>query len=130
VQLFLVPSEPPTNILAVSYTSTTINVTWDHFNINYNTSTFFEDFYLYYVFYHNLDDGTDWNNVGTKNNNIDLIDLKPGTLYGLRILISTTASNGLASEEIKIRTVAGGRLCESYSNYLKCRRLKDSVLNY
>ena len=105
----LVPSEPPANIVAVSYTSTTINVTWEHYFINSNTTTYPESFYLYYVFYRNLDDGTEWTNVGTKNNSIDLIGLRAGTLYGLRVLISTTASNGLASEEIIIRTVAGGK---------------------
>ena len=80
-----------------------------------NISANQQQFYLYYVFYRNLDDGGDWENVGTKENFINLVALRPGTLYGIRILVAINHGNGLASKEMEIRTVAGGK--EEFFNY-------------
>ena len=102
-----VPSHPPDNIVCKSYTSTTINVTWDH-SFKTNQSEYAEDHYLYYIFIRNIDDGSLWDNEGTPDNSTQIIGLRPGTLYGIRVLVSSTGGMGLASKEIEVRTVAGG----------------------
>ena len=60
------------------------------------------------MFYRNIDDDSLWDNVGTKDNSTTLLGLRPGTLYGIRVLVSSTGGMGLSSKEIQIRTVAGG----------------------
>uniref|UniRef100_A0A7M5X9R1 Fibronectin type-III domain-containing protein n=1 Tax=Clytia hemisphaerica TaxID=252671 RepID=A0A7M5X9R1_9CNID len=108
-----VPSQPPNNIVCKSYTSTTINVTWDH-SFKTNQSGYVEEHYLYYIFIRNIDDDSLWDNEGTPDNSTQIIGLKPGTLYGIRVLVSSTAGMGLASKEIEVRTVAGAPTVSPY----------------
>ena len=65
--------------------------------------------YLYYVYYRLLDvTPPTWSVKGfpTTGPNV-LIDLLPGTWYGIRIMASVESGNGIATEEFKVATLEG-----------------------
>ena len=65
--------------------------------------------YLYYVYYRQLDNPDRlWEIAGTAYTNLTLIDLKPKTLYGLRIAVSIESGVGIASPEKELWTIEGG----------------------
>ena len=112
----LVPTSPPGTIIANSYTPFSVNITWNPVataNLNGNL-------YLYQVFFKKLygtQADTLWDNFGTQDTKLTLIDLQPGTWYGIRILASNPEGNGVASPLIKIQTIEGGILL--YFNLLQ-----------
>ena len=67
------------------------------------------DFKAYYVYYRKLSvEPPDWSIVSVKDTSVTLIDLAPGTFYGIRLLIAITFGNGISTKEMKIQTIDGG----------------------
>ena len=68
-------------------------------------------FYGYYVFYRRYENGVplEWHNVGTRLRSITLDELTPGSQYGIRMLVSVSHGNGIASRERIVRTIEGGK---------------------
>lgn len=68
------------------------------------------DFYMFYVYYREIRKWTPgWEVIGVNNTaSLLLDDLTPGTMYGIRILTAVTSGNGLASDEIQVKTIEGG----------------------
>lgn len=106
--LYLIPNQKsvPLQILHAhvqSYTPFTINITWSDINVNQST------FYLYYVYYRLLDvQPPMWSVKGFSTTGPNqLIDLMPGTWYGIRIIAAQEAGNGISTEEFKVITLEG-----------------------
>ena len=108
------PVYPPEQVTADSLTPYTINVTWGAANMSLLQGSF----YLYQVFYKEMNAGysagNGWDNFGTRNTSLTLIDLKPGTWYEIRVLASNQGGNGVASSLIKIQTIEGGKTNKCY----------------
>ena len=103
-----VPNQPP-DFKAESFSPYTINISWPHVG----NETINGEQYLYYIYYRVLK-GTDtqrnWQVIGTGGNNITLFDLEPFTLYGVRMTVSSTLGNGVASQEKEVMTLEGGKI--------------------
>ena len=68
--------------------------------------------YLYQVYYRKLygtQEETRWDNFGSRTTEFTLIDLQPGTWYGIRVLAATHGGNGVASPLIKVETIEGSK---------------------
>lgn len=93
---------------AHSYTPYSINVTWSDINVNQTT------LYMYYIYYRLLDvQLPTWSVKGfpTTGPN-ELIDLQPGTSYGVRVMAAMESGNGIATEELKLVTMEGCKLIQ------------------
>ena len=88
---------------AQSYTPFTINITWSDVNVNQST------LFLYYVYYRLLDvQPPMWSVVGFPTTGPNqLIDLMPGTWYGVRIMAAMDTGNGISTDEFKVITLEG-----------------------
>ena len=105
-KFLVVPNHPP-DFKAVSRTPFTIDVEWKHVSNN----TLNGKMYLYYIYYRQLDHSDrQWEVAGTSGTNLTLIDLKPKTLYGMRISVSIEEGNGIASMEKQVWTIEGGKI--------------------
>lgn len=99
-----VPFDPPT-FTAESTSQYSIQVKWSRIpdkNLNGNFS-------YYYIHYRVVsEDPPVWNIMGSKNLSIDLPDLQPGTVYGLRLAVAIYDGRGIATKEKLISTKEGG----------------------
>lgn len=74
-----------------------------------NKTVLHGDFSLYQVFFKKLDGNESaWDNFGTRNLSLKIVDLQPVTWYGIRVLAAIDSGNGVASSLIKVKTLEGG----------------------
>lgn len=100
--LFIVPSRPPA-FTATSQTPFTIDVDWSLDSSASNAG------FIYYVYHRPLKGHQrNWTIFGTNKTTARLEDLEPGSLYGIRVSVSTTGANGVASREQEVWTIEGG----------------------
>ena len=109
------PNRPPV-FTATSRTPFSIDVDWSADTLSTSSSTGF----IYYIYYRPLKgQQRNWTVFGTTNQTARLNDLVPGSLYGIRVSVSTAGANGVASIEKEIWTIEGGMLCwDQFSNSL------------
>ncbi|XP_066935071.1 uncharacterized protein [Clytia hemisphaerica] len=114
-----VPTLPPV-FTAHSPTPFTLEVNWDPVD----NSSLNGVRYLYYVYYRQLDHPDRlWEVTGTSNLTLTIKDLKPLTLYGLRMTVSIEEGNGVASLEQEVWTIEG-------VPYIKPPNGDHSILSY
>ena len=98
---FLVPSVAPTNVKAVSLSSSSIEVTWRS-NATLNISG-------YILFYREkLLRSEAYQSIATHNLSITLQGLKAYTEYILRVLAYNDRGNGLSTRSLSVRTKEAG----------------------
>lgn len=104
--LFSVPNTPPPNITLTSNSSTNIRIEWnaiDAQNANGNISG-------YLIFYQEvLETGEIYNVMATSDLYVEIINLKPGTQYAVRILGYNEKGNGVASRLYFENTLVAGK---------------------
>lgn len=102
----------------MSLTPYSINVTWNETT----NGTVNGELFVYYVFFREIKGSpSHWDNFATSNISLTLVNLKPGTLYGLRMTVAILDGNGIASEELEIETIEGGGYNNDYfSLFIQC----------
>jgi len=98
------------NAFSKSYTPYSINVTWSDWNVNQTS------LYMYYIYYRLLAvQPPIWRIKGFYSTGPnELIDLTPGTWYGVRVLAAIQGGNGIATDEMKVLTMEGRMYTRKY----------------